>query len=149
MDADQLKGMLSQVVPFNRHLGLEVLDVGEGMATVRLPEEPHLLNHVGTQHAGALFGVAEAASGGAMLGAFSDLVGKVTPLARRAEIVYLKPARGPITASAALAEEQDAIRTRLEADGKSDFPVKVSLEDGAGLVVAEVTVSWHLRANSA
>lgn len=147
MDSEQLKQMLSQMVPFNRHLGLEILDVGSGTASVRLPEGPHLLNHVGSQHAAALFAVAEAASGGAMLGAFSDLMAQATPLARSAQISYLKPARGPIIATAHLAEPLDGVRSRLDADGRAEFPVEVEVEDAAGLRVAEVTVSWHVRLN--
>lgn len=47
-----------------RLLELEYLEMGPGTATVRLPERPELGNHVGAQHAGALFTAAEAASGG-------------------------------------------------------------------------------------
>jgi acyl-coenzyme A thioesterase PaaI-like protein len=99
MDSE-LKQMRSQVVPFNRYLGLEILDAGAGTGSVKLPEGPHLLNHVGSQHAAALFAVAEAASGAAMAGAFADLMAQATPLARSAQISYLKPARGPIIATA-------------------------------------------------
>ena len=147
MDSEQLKQMLSQVVPFNRHLDLEILDVGAGTGSVKLPEGAHLLNHVGSQHAAALFAVAEAASGAAMAGAFADLMAQATPLARSAQISYLKPARGPITATARLAEPLEGIRSRLDADGRAEFPVDVALEDAAGLRVAEVTVNWHVRLN--
>jgi acyl-coenzyme A thioesterase PaaI-like protein len=147
MDSEQLKQMLSSMVPFNRHLGLEVLDVGLGHASVRLPEAPHLLNHVGTQHAAALYSVAEAASGGAVIGAFADRVGSVTPLAREAHIRYLKPARGPITAEALIEREIASINETLDQTGRVDLPVHVALKDGAGVKVAEVTVGWHLRKN--
>ena len=148
MDSEQLKLMLSSVVPFNRHLGLEVLDVAAGRASVRLPEAPYLLNHVGTQHAAALYSVAEAASGGAVVGAFADRVGSVTPLAREAQIKYLKPARGPITAEASIDGEIESINGTLDQTGKVDFPVRVQLRDGAGVTVAEVTVGWNLRKNA-
>jgi len=148
MDYEPLKQMLMSIVPFNRHMGLEILDIGPGTASVRLPEGPHLLNHVGTQHAAALFSAAEAASGGAMAGAFADLMMGVTPLARSAQVAYLKPARGPITANATLSEEPDVVRARLDADRKTDFSVEVELVDGAGVKVAEVTVSWHIRKNA-
>jgi acyl-coenzyme A thioesterase PaaI-like protein len=148
MDYEPLKQMLMTIVPFNRHVGIEILDIGPGTASVRLPEGPHLMNHVQTQHAAALFAAAEAASGGAMAGAFADLMMGVTPLARSAQIAYLKPARGPITANARVAEDHDAVRTRLEADGKTDFDVAVDLVDGRDLKVAEVTVAWHIRKNT-
>ena len=105
------------------------------------------MNHVQTQHAAALFAAAEAASGGAMAGAFANLMMQVTPLARNASIEYLKPARGPITANARVAEDHDAVRTRLNTDGKTAFDVAVDLLDAQGVKVAEVTVAWHIRKN--
>ena len=147
MDYEPLKQMLTSAVPFNRHVGLEILEIGPGTASVRLPEGPQLLNHVGTQHAAALFAAAEAASGAAMAGAFADLMMQVTPLARGAQVNYLKPARGPITANARLTEDADAIRARLAAGGKTDFAAEVQLVDGQGVTVAETTVSWHIRKN--
>ena len=147
MDSEQLKQMLSSMVPFNRHLGLEVLDIAPGRASVRLPEAPHLLNHVGTQHAAALYSVAEAASGGAVVGAFADRIGSVTPVARDARIRYLKPARGPITAEGSIDGVVASINDSLDRTGKVDFPVVVELRDRAGMTVAEVTVGWHLRKN--
>ena len=52
MDYAAVAAGLQQAVPFNAHLGLEVLEVGPGLGVVRLPEAPGLLNHVGSQHAG-------------------------------------------------------------------------------------------------
>jgi acyl-coenzyme A thioesterase PaaI-like protein len=145
MDSEQLKQMLSSVVPFSRHLGLEILDIRPGRASVRLPEEPYLLNHVGTQHAAALYAVAEAASGGAVVGAFADRVGSVTPLARDAQIKYLKPARGPILTEASIDGEIASISETLDQTGGVAFPVRVELKDGGATKVAEMTVGWHLR----
>jgi len=148
MESEQLKLMLSSMVPFNGHLGLEVLDVEQGLARVQLPEAPYLLNHVGTQHAGALFAVAEAASGGAVIGAFSSLIGKVTPLARDAQIKFLKPARGSIVAEASIDGDVEAIGATLDSAGRANFSVNVVLRDAAGVEVAKVRVSWHLRRNA-
>lgn len=147
MEIEQLKVMLASVVPLNKHLGIEVTDVQAGAASARLPQEPFLLNHVGTQHAAALFAVSEAASGGAVAGAIADIVTAVTPLARGAQITYLKPARGPITASARVDGDVPALRAKLDAEGKVDFGVKVELEDAQGVKVAEVSVAWYVRKN--
>ena len=51
MDYEMLRQGMAAAVPFNNHVGLEVLDLGPGTATVRLPDDDHLRNHVGTQHA--------------------------------------------------------------------------------------------------
>lgn len=147
MELDQLKTMMAGVVPLNRHLGIEIAELGPGHAVATLPEAPHLLNHVGTQHAAALFAVAEAASGAAVVGALADVITTVTPLARSAQITYLKPARGAITASARLDCDADEMRAKLDADGKADFAVAVDLTDGQGVKVAQVSVAWYVRKN--
>jgi uncharacterized protein (TIGR00369 family) len=138
---------MTQAVPFAGHLGLEITSVAEGEAVVRLPGRPELTNHVGSQHAGALFTVAETASGAAFVGAFAERLGEVTPLARSAEISYEKIAKGPIEASARLAvPAADALAT-LDAEGKVEFPCEIELTDASGLPVATATVRWHVRLN--
>ena len=104
MDYEAVRQGLEQAIPFNRHLGLDVAEVGDGRGVVRLPDDERLHNHVGSQHAGALFSAGEAASGAAFVGAFAERMGEITPLARTAEISYLKLARGPITATGTLGE---------------------------------------------
>jgi acyl-coenzyme A thioesterase PaaI-like protein len=148
VDYEALRAGMGQMVPFNNHIGLEIVAIGDGTATVRLPEGEHMNNHVGSQHAGGLFSAAEAASGGAMLGAFAEIMGDVTPLARSAQIEYLKLAKGPIEAHATLGEPKSDISSRLEADGRVQFPVEVDLVDGEGVKVAEMTVDWHVRKNA-
>lgn len=148
MELDQLKTMLAGLVPFNRHLGIEITDLQAGHATATLPEAPHLLNHVGTQHAAALFAVAEAASGAAVAGTIADVITAVTPLARNAQIAYLKPARGPITAHARIDGDTAEVRARLDELGKTDFSVLVELMDAAGVNITEVTVAWYVRKNA-
>jgi uncharacterized protein (TIGR00369 family) len=146
-DFDAIAQGMTQAVPFAGHLGMEITSVGSGEATVRLPERVELTNHVGSQHAGALFTVAETASGAAFVGAFAERMGEVTPLARSAEISYEKIARGPIEASAKLGvPAADALAT-LDAEGKVEFPCEIELADGAGARVATATVRWHVRLN--
>jgi len=147
MDYEAIKGGLTAAIPYNGHLGLEVVDVGPGRGVVRLPDDERLRNHVGTQHAGGLFSAAEAASGAAFVGAFAEKLGEITPLARSASIQYVALARGPITATATLEEDATALLERLDADGKVQFPVQVELTDEQGATVATVTVDWHVRRN--
>ena len=71
-DFDAIAKGMTQAVPFAGHLGLEITSIAEGEAVVRLPERPELTNHVGSQHAGALFTVAETASGAAFVAAFAE-----------------------------------------------------------------------------
>ena len=57
-DFDLIAQGMNEAVPFVKHLGLEVIELSTGEATARLPERVELTNHVGSQHAGALFTLA-------------------------------------------------------------------------------------------
>jgi uncharacterized protein (TIGR00369 family) len=146
-DFDAIAQGMTQAVPFAGHLGLEITNVAEGEAVVVLPERQDLTNHVGSQHAGALFTVAETASGAAFVGAFAERMGDVTPLARSADIAYERIAKGPITATAQLGMPKDEALATLDSDGKVEFPCEVALTDADGTRVATATVRWHVRLN--
>src|ERR1044072_3837726 len=122
VDYDAIAQGMTVAVPFAGHLGLEITSIGPGAATVRLPERPELGNHVGSQHAGALFTVAETASGAAFVGAFAARRGDVPRLARRGEISEEKSGKGQIEATAKLGVDKDAALATLDADGKVEFP---------------------------
>jgi uncharacterized protein (TIGR00369 family) len=144
-DFDLIAKGMTQAVPFAGHLDLEIVEVSEGEATVVLPELPQLKNHVGSQHAGALFTAAETASGAAFVGAFAARMGDVTPLARSADIAYEKIANGPITATARLGVPAAQALDALDTDGKVEFPCDIELTDADGTRVATASVRWHVR----
>jgi acyl-coenzyme A thioesterase PaaI-like protein len=146
-DFDAIAHGMTQAVPFAAFLNLEITDVGPGHAVVRLPERPELTNHVGSQHAGALFTAAEAASGAAFVGAFAERMGEVTPLASGAEISYEKIARGPIEATSKLGVPAEEALATLDSEGVVRFPCEIELTDGDGKRVATATVQWHVRLN--
>lgn len=146
-DFEAIREGMGVAIPFNSHVGLEITELGPGTATVRLPEDGRLLNHVGSQHAAGLFAAAEAGSGGAFVGTFAELLGELTPLAASAEIRYTKLARGPIDARAKLSGG-DELLAALDAQGKVSFPVEVTLTNSDGETVAMATVQWHVRKNA-
>ncbi len=147
-DFDAAREGLQKAIPFNKHVGLKVVEIDEGRGVVRLPDSKKLHNHVGSQHAAGLFAAGEAASGAAFVGAFAERMGEMTALARSAEIDYKKLAKGAILATGTLEEEPAEILSRMNAeDGKAEFPVQVEMKDGDGNVVATMTVHWHVRRN--
>ena len=148
IDFDAIAKGLSMAVPFAAYLDLEITEVGPGEATVVLPRKDELNNHVGSQHAGALFTAAETASGAAFVGAFAVRMGDVTPLAKSAEIDYEKIAHGAITAKATLGIDAAAALATLDEEGKVEFPCEVELTDKDGQRVATATVHWHVRLKS-
>ena len=147
MDYEAMKAGLGEAVPFVKTIGLEYVDLGPGTATVRLPDRPEQANHVGSQHAGTLFTVAETASGGAFVTAFAERLGEVTPLAKSARISYEKLAKGPIDATATL-EGAEKLLEELDREGRVEFAIEVELKDADGTRVAGATVDWHVRKNS-
>src|SRR6476469_3703090 len=148
-DFDAIAQGMTQAVPFAAFLGLEITSVASGEAVAVLPERAELTNHVGSQHAGALFTAGEAASGAAFVGAFAERMGDITPLAESAEIAYRKIARGPITATGTFASDVDELFAELDEEGRVRFPVEVSLTNEGGDVVAEMTVQWYVRRGDA
>ncbi len=144
-DFDAIAAGIPEAVPFAKFLGLEINRIGEGESVVTLPERPELTNHVGSQHAGALFTAAEAASGAAFLGAFVERLADVVPLTRSAEISYEKIANGPIEARAKLGMPAAEALATLDSEGKVVFPCLVALADSDGQQVATASIEWHLR----
>lgn len=145
IDFDAIAKSMALAVPYIGHMGIEVTAMSEGAATAVLRDRPELHNHVGSQHAGALFGVAETASGAAFVGAFASRMGDVTPLARSAEIAYVKVARGQVEAKAKLTVPAAEALATLDDDGRVDFSVEVEMTDPGGDVVATATVDWNVR----
>ena len=132
---------LSARVPFHANLDIRVLRAGPGDGRALLPAHQHVLNHAATVHAGALFTLADVAAGAAVLPLVWDRVDELSFVARGAEVRYLRPARGPITATATCGHDVGDLDTR----GKVDIPVAVVLTDETGTEVAAMTVHWHLR----
>ncbi|MDQ1712295.1 MAG: hypothetical protein QOE45_1745 [Frankiaceae bacterium] len=145
IDYAALPELFKAAVPFAGFLGIAYDEVGPGHAVLRLADDPAKHNHIGTLHAGALFALAESASGVAVIAAIADKLAGVTPLAARAEITYAKVARGDVTATARVDGDVAEILATLDAAGKVRFAVLVDLRDESGDVCATVTVDWHLR----
>ena len=145
-DYDAIRETMPQLVPFVKTLGLEYLELSEGRAVLRLSDDPAFFNHVGGPHAGAIFTLAESASGAVVIGSFEDLLSRVTPLAASAEIVYTKLQKGPVTAEATLGRPADEVRRELDETGKTvQFPVTVQMRDAEGNDTSRMTISWALR----
>jgi acyl-coenzyme A thioesterase PaaI-like protein len=146
MAPSEVLDAVNDAVPFARHAGIAVVDLAPGAATATLAEQVEVTNHVGTVHAGALFAVADSASGAAVLGALGDRLFSTRMVVREATIRFVAPARGQVTARAEAAGAVDAVAA-LDTDGRADVPVTVILE-ADGRTVAEVSVTWNLRALS-
>ncbi|MGW2151787.1 DUF4442 domain-containing protein [Nonomuraea bangladeshensis] len=136
---------LLESVPFARTVGIVFDEVGDGRAVCRLPDREDVRNHVAGPHAGALFTLAETASGAAMLSLLGDELGRATPLTTGARVEYRKFAKGEVRAEARLLAARDAVVAELDAGGRPEFDVAVELTDGDGVLVSTVVITWTLR----
>ncbi|MFE9257425.1 DUF4442 domain-containing protein [Streptomyces sp. NPDC006879] len=137
--------LLAATVPMAATLNLEFLETTPERAVVRLPDQPAYHNHIQGPHAGAMFTLAESASGAIVLEAFGSQLQRAVPLAVKAEIVYKKVAKGVVTATATLGRPVDEVVAELDAGGRPEFPVTVLIQREDEAVTGEMTVIWTLR----
>ncbi|MGC5346419.1 DUF4442 domain-containing protein [Streptomyces sp. DT171] len=140
--------LLVATVPMVRTLNLEFLETTAERAVVRLPDQPEYHNHLGGPHAGAMFTLAESASGAIVIAAFGDRMSQAVPLAVKAEIAYRKLAKGVVTATATLGRPAADVLAELDKGERPEFPVSIAIERADGAVTGEMTVVWTLRPNA-
>ncbi|MFE0426143.1 DUF4442 domain-containing protein [Streptomyces sp. NPDC058953] len=140
--------MLAATVPMVRTLNLEFDEATAERAVLRLPDQADFHNHVGGPHAGAMFTLAESASGAIVLAAFGDQLHRAVPLAVSAEIGYRKLAKGEVTAVATLGRPVADVIAELDRGERPEFDVTVEIRRADGAVTGEMTIAWTLRPNS-
>ncbi|MFD7614290.1 DUF4442 domain-containing protein [Streptomyces sp. NPDC059828] len=140
--------LLLATVPMARTLNLEFLESTAERAVVRMPDQADYHNHVGGPHAGAMFTLAESASGAIVIAAFGEQLSRAVPLAVKAEIGYKKLAMGVVTATATLGRPAAEVIAELDAGARPEFPVEIAITREDGAVTGEMTVLWTLRPNA-
>jgi acyl-coenzyme A thioesterase PaaI-like protein len=133
-----------KATPFAKHTLVELVELTDGRAVARIPADAELRNHIGTQHAGALFTAGETASGAAVAAVFAAVLGTARLVAVSAKISYINAASTAVVAVATVDQSPDKLRAELERDGKVVFPVSIMLADEAGQDVASMRVEWHV-----
>ncbi len=142
---DMIKAHMTQAIPFAAHVGVELIEIGDGTATAALDQRRETSNHIQTQHAGAMFTLGEAASGAALGGALAPVLLEVSPVASGAQVSYVKIAKGRLTAIAQTSAPGSELLDTLKEVGKVTFSVDVDIRDEAGETVASMQVDWHVK----
>ncbi|GAA2120487.1 DUF4442 domain-containing protein [Kitasatospora saccharophila] len=140
--------LLTSTVPMVKTLQLEYLETTAERAVLRLPDLPEYRNHVGGPHAGAMFTLAESASGAVVLAAFGDQLGRAVPLPTVGEISFKKLARGVVTATATLGRPVAEVIAELDEGKRPEFPIIVEITREDGAVTGVLEIVWTLRPNS-
>ncbi|RCG28468.1 DUF4442 domain-containing protein [Streptomyces diacarni] len=139
--------LMTASVPMARTLKLEYLETSPERVIVSLPDQSEYHNHVGGPHAGAMFTLAESASGAVTLAAFADQLSRAVPLPVHVEMDFKKLAKGVLTATAELGRPVADVVAELDRGERPEFPVKVALTRADGAVTSEMTIVWTLRPN--
>lgn len=147
MDTTGVGAAMRQTVPWVRAVDVKFGEITAERAVAHLPDAPEHHNHVGAPHAAMVFGLGETASGAVGLAAFGATMDRATPLVVRAEIGYLKLARGPLTATAVLDRPAAEVLAELDAGTRPEFTVTVTITDGEDQETTRMTVVWTLRPN--
>ncbi|MEL7167056.1 MAG: DUF4442 domain-containing protein [Pseudomonadota bacterium] len=142
---DVIRTHLSTVIPFANHVGVVLGDISDGHATATLDQRTETSNHIGTQHAGAMFTLGEAASGAALAGALAPVLLEVRPVAAGSTIRYVKIAKGQLTAEAKTERPGAELLAELKEVGKVAFGIDVVIRDTDGDPVVEMRVDWHVK----
>ncbi|WP_405017497.1 DUF4442 domain-containing protein [Kitasatospora sp. NBC_00070] len=148
MTTPSIGQLLDSTVPMAHTLNLEYLETSPERAVLQLPDQPAYHNHVGGPHAGAMFTLAESASGCIVLAAFGDQLHRAVPLAVKAEIAYKKLAKGVVTATATLDRPAADVVAELDKGERPEFTVTVDITRADGDVTGVMTITWTLRPNS-
>jgi len=139
-----VKEILDQI-PYLQLHELDLIEVEAGTARLGLRERREMTNHVGILHAGALYTLAETASGVAAQGAVPESV----ILLRRGEIHHRRRAQGDVIAAAHCEpDEIDDARKDFDSAGRADLSVKVAGTTSDGTMVFEGEFDYALRPRS-
>ena len=120
-----------KATPFGEHLGLELLQSGDGRATVQLALAPHLCNRRGVAHGGAVASLLDSALGAAVISTMrpEEWCGTL-----QLSIQFNEPARsGPLVA------EGQMVRR-----GRSVAFAEGTVSDANGRVVARAHGTWTI-----
>jgi acyl-coenzyme A thioesterase PaaI-like protein len=138
-----LQRIVSNLVPFGTHAGVQVTELGPDRAVVEVPDEPHVLNHLSTVHAGALFLAADVAGACAFVGALASRLSAVGSLVLRdARISFRKPAVGRIRAVGTLDPRDVQAVLAAKGEQRVDLDGRALMYDTAGVLVGKVQLDY-------
>jgi uncharacterized protein (TIGR00369 family) len=145
-----VRRLMEEVIPFNAYLGLSILDLGRGHASMLMPFAPHLIGNpaVPALHGGTLSALADTAGGASVFASIrpGDAVSTID-----LRIDYLRPGAPLDTVAEAevvrLGNRVGVARIRLwqHSDVANDSPEVTVGEDGDRRLIAEATGVYAIK----
>ncbi|WP_330253483.1 DUF4442 domain-containing protein [Nocardia sp. NBC_00565] len=143
VDYEYLRAVSQEMVPFGRHVGTRITEIGPERAVVEIPAVDTVRNHMGTVHAGALFTAADIGGAAAFVGAAATRLRTVERLVLRAGTAsYRKPAIGRIRAIATVDQRELAEVLAATTSNRFELSGKAALLDDGDVVVAKFTFDY-------
>ncbi len=131
------------MIPRLHQMGVTFVELRPGSVRAELPFEGNA-NHFGSVYAGVIYSLAEVLGGAIHLSSFN--ASTHYPLIRGTTIKYLKPGKGPLSASASL-DEATIARVSAEAgsDRKASFELHAEVIDENGVLIATTVGDYQIR----
>lgn len=139
---EMIRSSMPATVPFAKHTGVELLEVGAGTAKAQLDQTPETTNHMGSIHAGALFTLAETAAGGAVAGGFAPFMLNMKAFPIGMTIKLSKPAKQTASAVAEVASDIGDLRDNLRDNKSVSFNTNVDLLSKDGETIGTMGSEW-------
>ena len=142
--ATGLRRLLNLWPPF-RGAGVRVVDIAPDFRTAKVELRSRLLNrnYVGTHFGGSLYAMTDPFF---MIMMMRNLGREYIVWDKAGTVRYLKPAKGTVTASFRLDETDVSKAREATANGDKYEPrFRVDIVDAAGMVVADVEKTLHIR----
>jgi len=129
-------------IPFVKKTGIIKTENNE----LILPFTTDTHNHLKTMHASAQFTLAETASGDFLQTSFPELVGKVIPVLREANVKFKKPAIKNIMAYPSISNEAiEKFNIQFTKKGRASITVNVDIKDTEGTLTCITSYNWFVQ----
>lgn len=129
-------------IPFVKKVGITKTDKDELALT--FTTDSH--NHLQTMHASAQFTLAETASGEYLQILYPELVGKVIPVLRDANVKFKKPAVNTIIAYPSVSDaSREKFDSQFSKKGRASISVDIEIKDIENTTTCIASYNWFIQ----
>ena|GEM_PF-4814943 len=136
---------VDEELPYHRLLNLVYRVIGDGHATVELPDVSDLRDEEGAVHRGAIFGAADVTNGLAYLGALGSDAYATGLVVQGAQVQWESSRPGPVTLQARLPMTGDDLLARLRRERRFKMSAVVAATSMDGNRRGTIEFDYYVR----
>ena len=141
---ESVQATIHQLIPLTKALGIRVDEARSGYVRLSMPANELIMNHIGSMHSVALYGLAEIAAGSLLLASLDFSRFNIINISGR--IQNHRKGIDLATAEVSLSDQElSEIVHKLESGEKVDQRVRVVVKDGEGNELCESEFEMLLR----